>query len=501
MNKRILAILIALVVLVCFAAFTASAAEPGTRTQCECGGTAVGKLDHTCSNIEFLPWSDSTKLPAEGNYYLTCDVELTEQFGLNKPLRLDLNGHNIVHKVTNTDESRVFSMYGANANLSITDSTDKPGTITRDLSALDQAAQEGISNWGLLFLVAKDVSGSADNAVGNLKLYNGIFDASGQYTGGGSIIANIALDFSTYIYGGELKGGITKGSVGSIYSVGHIYMYGGKLTGGVAYNSDKAATGGIHITVTTGKGRHLYLSGDAVIMDNYRIDGDKKYEANTKIRWGQLYMTGKFTGCVSVTCVDSSQNVITDPANSDWFTKYPFFYNGGANKATFDMTDGAVLIDNEPNIGGKAKDGQIWISPAKNQCECGGKAVGKYGHTCKILNFLPTETLPTTAGNYYLTKDISYTSRKDYGAGVTVRIDLNGNDLVRKVSSTSGSSSMFGATTSSGAVQLVITDSTDKVGTVTRDLSALSQEDQEGLRNYGLLFFVQNITGEYHFLT
>ena len=495
MNKRILAILIALVVLVCFAAFTVSAAEPGTRTQCECGGTAVGKLDHTCSNIEFLPWSDSTKLPAEGNYYLTCDVELTEQFGLNKPLRLDLNGHNIVHKVTNTDESRVFSMYGANANLSITDSTDKPGTITRDLSALDQAAQEGIDNYGLLFLVANDVEGSTDNPKGTLNLYNGIFDATGQYTGGGAVISNLALNFTTNIYGGDLRGGLTKKIAAGIYSDGHVNMFGGKLTGGIAYNSSKAATGGIHITVTPGQGRYLTLSGDAVIKDNYRIDDDKKYEANTKIRWGQLYMTGKFTGCVSVTCVDSSQNVITDPANSDYFTSNPFFHNGGANKNTFDITDGIVLIDNEPDIAGKAKNGQIWIAEARNQCECGGKAVGKYGHTCKLLSYFPTETLPTTAGNYYLTKDISYTSRKDYGAGVTVRIDLNGNDLVRKVSSTSGSSSMFGATTSSGAVQLVITDSTDKVGTVTRDLSALSQEDQEGLRNYGLLFFVQNITG------
>lgn len=489
-----LSLLIVLVVLIGVSVLTVSAAGE-TRTQCECGGTAVGKYQHTCTSITYDPWSDSTTLPTSGNYYLTTDVTLAAQQLISSTLRIDLNGHDIVHKVTNTSESRVFSITNTGC-LVITDSTNNPGTVKRDLSALTTAQAEGITNWGLLFLIAKDDSATTEIS-DRLSLYNGIFDATGQYTGGGSVIANLGLYSTVNIYGGELRGGITKGADGAIYSEGHVNMFGGKLTGGIVHTTNTKSTGGIHITVTTGIGRYLTLSGDAQIIGNYRTaDGVTYEDANTRIRWGQLYMKGNFTGCVSVTCVDSSQNVVTDPANSSWFQKYPFFYNGGANKNTFDISDGAVLIDNEPNLGGKAKDGQIWISEAKNQCECGGKAEGKYGHTCKTLNFLPwtsTTSLPTD-GNYYLTNTVTTTARSDIGSGKTVRIDLNGNNIVRSVTAKKPTTSILGMT-SSGVSYLSITDSTSNPGTVTRDLSSLDAATQAEIRNYGLLMFIQNITG------
>ena len=378
----------------------------------------------------------------------------------------------------------------------ITDSTGKPGTVSRDLSALSTSTAESINNWGLLFVIAAD--DAATTEVSNaLTLYNGIFDVTGQYSAGGSVISNSGLYSTVNIYGGELRGGITKGVHGAIYSKGHVNMFGGKLTGGVAYTTSQSSTGGIHITVTTGIGRYLSLSGDAQIIGNYRTsDGVTFEEANTRVRWGQLYMKGDFTGCVSVTCVDSSSVVYADPETADYWTKsYPFFYNGGANKTTFDISDGAVLIDNKPNLGGKAKNGQIWLTEAKNQCECGGKAEGKYGHTCKILNFLPwtsTTSLPSD-GNYYLTDTVTTTARTDFGSGKTVRLDLNGHDIIRSVTSQKPTTSIFGMT-SSGASYLSITDSTNEPGTVTRDLSTLDAATQAGIRNYGLLMFIQNIT-------
>ena len=209
MNKRILSILIVLAVLIGVSVLSVSAAGE-TRTQCECGGTAVGKFNHTCQNITYQPWPETTSLPASGNYYLTDDVTVPEQQAITGTLRLDLNGHNLTRKVTSTSETRFFSLSGT-GTLAITDSTDKPGTVTRDLSALTTAEAEGITNWGLLFLVANDITGSTSNATGSLSLYNGIFDATGQYTGGGSVISNGALDFTVNIYGGDLRGGITKG--------------------------------------------------------------------------------------------------------------------------------------------------------------------------------------------------------------------------------------------------------------------------------------------------
>ena len=492
MTKRILSISIVLVVLICVSVLTVSAAGV-SKSQCECGGTAVGKYNHTCETITYEPWTGSTTLPNSGNYYLTTDVTITATKAISGTLRLDLNGHSITRKVTTTSNTQVFSI-SETGLLVITDSTDNPGTVKRDLSGLSTAQAEGITDTGLLFLIAADSNTTVTDA---LSLYNGIFDVTGQYTSGGSVIYNDGLYSTVNIYGGELKGGITKGVDGAIYSVGHVNMFGGKLSGGVAYTTNGKSTGGIHITVTTGIGRYLTLSGDAQIIGNYRTSNGVTYEdANTRIRWGQLYMKGTFTGCVSVTCVDSSQNVITNPAESSWFQQYPFFYNGGPNVNTFDISDGAVLIDNEPNLGGKAKNGQIWLSEAKNQCECGGKAEGKYGHTCKVLNFLPwtsTTSLPSD-GNYYLTDTVTTTARKDFSSGSIARIDLNGNDIIRSVTSTSISSSIFGSTVS-GTVYLSITDSTSDVGTVTRDLSTLDAATQASIRNYGLLMFIQNITG------
>ena len=493
-----LSLLIVLVVLICVSVLTVSAAGE-TRTQCECGGTAVGKYQHTCTSITYDPWSDSTTLPTSGNYYLTENVTVSAQQAISGVLRIDLNGHNITRKVTGTTSTGMFTLSDGN-KLVITDSTDKPGTVKRDLSALTSAQAEGITEKGLLFSIAEN-STSNTEVSDVLFLYNGIFDATGQYTGGGSVIYNNGLYSTVNIYGGELRGGITKGVHGAIYSRGHVNMFGGKLSGGIVHTTNTKSTGGIHITVTTGIGRYLTLSGDAQIIGNYRTaDGVTYEDANTRVRWGQLYMKGNFTGCVSVTCVDSSQNVYSDPETAEYWTKtYPFFYNGGANKNTFDISDGAVLIDNKPNLGGKAKNDQIWLTEAKNQCECGGKAEGKYGHTCKILNFLPlTGSSFPTDGNYYLIDNITTTTRRDLAAGKTVRIDLNGHNITRicTANGTNGTptTSIFGMT-SSGKSYLSITDSSSTPGTVTRDLSSLSEDEKKGCRNYGLLMFVQNITG------
>lgn len=495
MNKRILSILIVLAVLIGVSVLSVSAAGE-TRTQCECGGTAVGKYDHTCQNITYQPWTEKTSLPASGNYYLTDDVTVPEQQAITGTLRLDLNGKDITRKVSATTGTQVFSI-GADGLLVITDSTDNPGTVSRDLSALSTADAEAITNWGLLFYLPAD-SSTTTEITDALSLYNGIFDATGQYSGGGSIISNSGLYSTVNIYGGELRGGITKGVHGAIYSVGHVNMFGGKLSGGVAYTTNQKSTGGIHITVTPStdtqqNGRYLTLSGDAQIIGNYRTSDGVTYEdANTRVRWGQLYMKGTFTGCASFTLVDSYQNIITDPLTAT----HALFYNGGTNVNTFDISDGAILIDNQPDQGGVAKNGQIWATTTKNQCECGGKAEGKYGHTCKTLNFLPwtsTTSLPSD-GNYYLTDTVTTTKRTDFGSGKTVRLDLNGNDIVRSVTATKPTTSIFGMT-SSGATQLTITDSTATVGTVTRDLSTLDEATQASINNYGLLMFVRNITG------
>ena len=141
------------------------------KDQCECGGTAVGKYNHTCKTIRFFAWPNTASLPGAGNWYLNDHVTLTSQRSVDGELRIDLNGKNLTHKVSanNTTSTRVFHMSASGAYLSITDSTGTPGMITRDLSLKTTAEQEAIGNWGLICYMGTGVKG--------LTMYNGILNS------------------------------------------------------------------------------------------------------------------------------------------------------------------------------------------------------------------------------------------------------------------------------------------------------------------------------------
>ena len=151
MKTKLVTGLLVLAAVLCILPMTVFAAD--TKTQCVCGGNAVGKPGHTCTSIEYQPWTSTTTLPSSGNYYLTGNVTTSGYRTLSNNLNLDLNGYNITRKLTNTATTQVFAV-ASNHSLSITDSTANPGTVSRDLSALTQAQRESINNWGLLIIVA-----------------------------------------------------------------------------------------------------------------------------------------------------------------------------------------------------------------------------------------------------------------------------------------------------------------------------------------------------------
>lgn len=173
MRKRILSLALVLIALVCLMVVSASAAE--NRTQCVCGGKAAGKTGHTCENVTFEPWYETNSLPTEGNYYLTDHVTISERHQLSGNLNLDLNGFNITRKVTTIYTTQVF-LISTNATMSVTDSTDEPGTITRDGAALSDTNKvkiaDGAANNGLIFAINA-------NTTGSLSLYDGIQEVSG----------------------------------------------------------------------------------------------------------------------------------------------------------------------------------------------------------------------------------------------------------------------------------------------------------------------------------
>lgn len=241
------------------------------RTYCECGGKADGEHDHVRNDIQWKPWpvAYDKYLPDSdlgGNYYLLTDINLESQKVVGAELHLDLNGHSITHKVTpgemtleelNNKGTRVFYI-AANGSLSITDSTNDPGTVNRDLSLLSEEQKAGITNYGIIVIMN-------DESTGDFVLYDGILDATGQVTGGGAV-ANLNKDLAIRIYGGEIRGGIAPNG-GGIYSQGGVWIHDGLVTGG---QSTGNGVGGIILTSTG----HLYLCGDATVTGNTNKNGD-----------------------------------------------------------------------------------------------------------------------------------------------------------------------------------------------------------------------------------
>ena len=469
MYKRVFTTVLALVALVGLLAF--SAAAEGDRTQCACGGKAVGKPGHTCENIVFKPWTETTSLPKSGNYYLTDNVTVSNYLLPSDNLNLDLNGHNITRKLTNIATTQVFAV-ASNHSLSITDSTDNPGTVSRDLSALTQAQKESINNWGLLIIVNK-------NYTGTLNLYDGIFDSTGCYSYGGSVIFNSSTTYPINIYGGRYLGGITAssetsgGTYGAVYSASNVALYGGEITGATLLVRHDVTTysAGVYTSGT------LTLGGDAVVYGNFaKKESAELVPSNICATSGdKLIISGTYTGTVGIMTTSSANGVKI------------------ATSSSANISNATIHLDGKPDyrvyLAGSLYQGQIRI-----QCECGGKAAGKTGHICQEIEYIAwnhSTTFPKS-GNWFLATSVTIaTNRHDITNNTALRLDLNGKTFTRKVAA-GANACIFGL---GNNASLAITDSTDTPGTVTRDLTDYGSTTTA---NYGLIAYIdKSCTGSF----
>lgn len=468
MRKNVLLIALVLIVMVSLLALPAMAED--SRSQCVCGGKATGKTGHTCEEVTFEPWTSTTSLPSSGNYYLTDNVTITNYRTLSGNLNLDLNGHNITRTVTSNNTSQVFAV-AASYSLSITDSTANPGTLSRDLSTMTEDAKKAITNWGLLIIVNKNYTGS-------LNLYDGIYDSTGCYSYGGSIISNSSTTYPINIYGGKYYGGITThngttgGTAGAVYSSSNVNMYGGEITGATLITRTGVTESGAGLR-TTGT---LTIGGDAKIYGNYRkmetedaaAEPNNVYvTSNTKV-----VFSGKYTGEIGL--VTSGVN-----PNGTNGVKVASSANSG------NIASAKVHIDGKEDTHRAYQATSIYMAQFRTQCECGGKAEGKPGHTCEDIEFIAwnhSSSCPTS-GNYYLVTNLTHTSTRRDISNNTLRIDLNGKNLTRKPAAGTNAC-MFGM---AGTSKIVFTDSTETPGTITRDLTDFGSTS---CSNYGMIVYI-----------
>lgn len=365
------------------------------RLGCVCGqkshiGACTGEMEF------WLPWTSGTGVPVTtGNYYLTGDVTIDYQANINgQNIKLDLNGHDLTHavKAEKTDGFRMFRLdlsedQEQKASLTITDSTDTPGTMRTDMSATytgtvpnGQALRDS-GNYGMLVWVRN----------GQLSIYGGILDGSDISGNKNGMVVRVEKDAAFYMYGGTILGGSTVmtqdmdpvtgelkwntdeetgkkispvwvgGKGGAIAVYGSMIMTGGTVTGGKAY----AGTGvldpdtGLTYEPSYSGGGNVYVSGTMTMTGGTIEDGaayDSSYSLTTA-EGTSVKNLGSFGGNVLVygtfnlsggTISGGSTNKTADANNSTG--------NGGSIRidsvGTMNMTGGTVIGGSSDNCGG-----------------------------------------------------------------------------------------------------------------------------------------------------
>ena len=267
-----------------------------------CGETCADG-EHT-QNITWTPIETEGELKAasaNGNYYLTGDVTLTENEAW-KPadgVVLCLNGHTIT-TTANVDAIKV----GQNVTFTLTNCKDT-GKITHQYRDQDNHVRTATGcgayvNGGTFHLYGGTFSKNIGHNIGRITNGGGVYVESGTfYMYGGSITGNIAGSINDNTYGGGVylsDGGTFHMSGGSI-----IGNSSGKCGGGVYVenNSTFTLSGSASITGnwTNGSGGGVYVrdSGSKFEMhDNASITGNKADTGGgVHVGWnGTFHMSG-----------------------------------------------------------------------------------------------------------------------------------------------------------------------------------------------------------------
>lgn len=319
-----------------------------------CGKECTHTTKHP--DVTWKPWSNATKLPNDGYYYLTVDVTLanTWSFDSTANVALDLNGRTVsINTGNNTIESC--------GNVTLTDCRGG-GKITHSAGL----SGRGVSvNGGTFDMYGGSITGNTSQMGG------------GVYVGGGGTFN---------LYGGSISGNNATGSQengrgGGVYVNGMFNMYGGSITG------NRAGTygGGVYMSYGTFNmyggsitdrnysekfGGGVGMEGGKFHMKGGEISNNKApYNGGVYVGGGEFNMSGTAT---------ISDNEATSSGGNNCF-------GGGVrvNNGTFNMTGGSIT-GNKASSTGSCYGGGVYVgqngtfhmsgtaSITNNQAQCGG---------------------------------------------------------------------------------------------------------------------------------
>jgi len=343
--------------------------------------------------------------------------------------------------------------------------------------------------------IATNNSGSN---VGNIVIKSGTISGGTRTNDNGGNIF-IGQNDTLTISGGTITGGYSNDSGGNIACYGKLTMTGGLVTNGKSGNegngmnismilsvegnpttftmSGGTIAGGLHFNNYKGNVA-ANISGNPVV--NKELATANKPSYSMKLGANDLKV-GTMTSGAKI-YVSGTEGVFTNPVDASYVN---YFISEVEGSSVMHTADGLFL--------------------GKSMCVCGGKAVGMEGHTCKNVlwtAWTSSSSLPTAAGNYYLTKDIN---RADQTViyGVDVNIDLNGHNInfnvpvrtdgyrfLRVQRKTDANGTAYGP-----GAHVSFTDSTNNPGTVKvvmPDYSGAAADVQTKMLegNQGMLFWL-----------
>ena len=235
-------------------------------THCICGNSSKNVNGHTHdAGITFLPWTETNKLPASGNYYLTRNVTLTGYATASGNLNLCLNGYSI----TFFNKTSKIQATKAGVTVSLMDcSTDGKGKLEA-VNLNDPKGKLWMENGGTIDLYGGTLNGvgaEIHTTGGTFNMYGGKITGNKETTVSGynTTANNVIIN----MYGGEISGNnITYNGGGVCVDPGSQFnMYGGKIIN----NTTTADGGGVYIAPanTSNPAGTMTIHGDAVIRDN-----------------------------------------------------------------------------------------------------------------------------------------------------------------------------------------------------------------------------------------
>ena len=388
-----------------------------------------------------------------GHYYLTREVEISRTWEPKDGVVLCLNG-NTLQANGDFDAIKV----GSDVTFTLTDCKDT-GKITHT-----SGNGRGVYNYAGIF-----------------KMYGGsITDNVATSSGGGVYNYSIPNPFAGttikayfYMYGGSISKN-KAASGGGIYNLGgNVYMYGGSVTG----NEAESSGGGVY-TVTCGESNspQFEMSGTASITNNKAVTGSGVYSysggygsggtfsmsdnaaitSNTATNSGAVYMeSGTLYTYNSAKITDNTKDDGT--ASNVYLEDSVVIYAGssfsgkvgltaeeaGTNSivvvraalgATLSERDKEKFPSDDDRYEVRYSNGLLVLAVKPDEHKhylCGGDScTGVGSHTDAETDFTAwnkTDSLPDTAGNYYLKDNVTLTSTWEPVSGTV--LCLNGKTV------------------------------------------------------------------------